>query len=224
MNLFLIIKIIFSFLLKKKMTSRLNAGESYNTLVTTQKFTDAYLEIIREKNKSFYQDTSAFSSNFQYVIRHYTGEGGQYSYKELNRLLNSLQKIGDLKMRSFVWTLHSALSYRKSNVVPGTVVYRGCRNVSLGNIKVGSVFYLPSFVSTSQDPKIASSSTFLQGSGILFIITLTQGGTVPYCRDVTSDSQYDEKEILITAFCRYKLTGIEQKGKITHVKMDCLGY
>ena len=46
-------------------------------------------------------------------------------------------------------------------------------------------------------------------------------GKKVYCRDIENVSYYPmEEEVLITAFCRYIITGIDEHN----VYMDCLGY
>ncbi len=52
--------------------SRLDEGAK-KSLITMQYFTDKYKEIIRERDKSFYDKNKSELDNFAYVIKRYTG-------------------------------------------------------------------------------------------------------------------------------------------------------
>ena len=62
--------------------SRLDEGAK-KSLITMQYFTDKYTEIIRERDKSFYDKNKSELDNFAYVIKRYTG----YEYWFLNNFL-----------------------------------------------------------------------------------------------------------------------------------------
>ena len=132
----------------KGAESRLCASGGAPEIATVQLFTEEYKTVIAEKDKSFYTDNLSFASNFRFVIDRYTGD----AYRDLNEKLRKggLQK----KDKSFIFTLHSAAP--KIKVAPGTVVYRGLRNVGQPKgWKDGAKFYLPEFVSTSRNEKVA---------------------------------------------------------------------
>ena len=62
----------------------------------------------------------------------------------------------------------------------------------------------------------------------MLVITLKNNGTNGrnnYCRSVEDISQFSyEKEVLITAFCIYKITKIEKIDGMTVYYLDCEGY
>ena len=130
------------------------------------------------------------------------------------------------RLRSWAWCLHSSLQYLRSNVSNGQEVYRGISRYAPSDWREGSRFYFGEFVSTSVDYSVAED--FSNGKTILVIKIKNNGnnGNNNYCRDITEISQYDEDEILLTAFCRYEITDI-RKGNSYEPDvfyMDCIGY
>ena len=198
---------------------------SYQPIKTFQYFTPSYKEIIREKDKSIYEenDGSEFD-NFEYVINEYSGD----DYWKLNNYLRDDVVVGfsRKRLRSWAWCLHSSLQYLRSNVSNGQEVYRGISRDAPNNWREGSRFYFGEFVSTSVDYSVAED--FSKGKTILVIKIKNNGnnGNNNYCRDITEISQYDEGEILITAFCRYEITDV-RKGSSYEPDafyLDCIGY
>lgn len=198
---------------------------SYQPIKTFQYFTPSYKEIIREKDKSIYEenDGSEFD-NFEYVINEYSGD----DYWKLNNYLRDDVVVGfsRKRLRSWAWCLHSSLQYLRSNVSNGQEVYRGISRDAPSNWREGSRFYFGEFVSTSVDYSVAED--FSNGKTILVIKIKNNGnnGNNNYCRDITEISQYDEGEILITAFCRYEITDV-RKGSSYEPDvfyLDCIGY
>ena len=198
---------------------------SYQPIKTFQYFTPSYKEIIREKDKSIYEENDGSDlDNFEYVIREYSGD----DYWKLNNYLRDDVVNGFTKkrLRSWAWCLHSSLQYLRSNVSNGQEVYRGISRYAPSNWTEGSRFYFGEFVSTSVDYSVAED--FSKGKTILVIKIKNNGnnGNNNYCRDITEISQYDEGEILLTAFCRYEITDI-RKGNSYEPDvfyMDCIGY
>ena len=88
-------------------------------------------------------------------------------------------------------------------------------------MEIGKKFYFGEFVSTSTDEDVAES--FSDG-GTLMEIKIKNNGTNGrnnYCRYVGDISDYsDEEEVLITAFCIFKITDIEGN----YYYLDCEGY
>ena len=130
------------------------------------------------------------------------------------------------RLRSWAWCLHSSLQYLRSNVSNGQEVYRGISRYAPSNWTEGSRFYFGEFVSTSVDYSVAED--FSKGKTILVIKIKNNGnnGNNNYCRDITEISQYDEDEILLTAFCRYEITDV-RKGNSYEPDvfyLDCIGY
>lgn len=198
---------------------------SYQPIKTFQYFTPSYKEIIREKDKSIYEENDGSEyDNFEYVISEYSGD----DYWKLNDYLRDdvVKGFTKKRLRSWAWCLHSSLQYLRSNVSNGQEVYRGISRYAPSDWREGSRFYFGEFVSTSVDYSVAED--FSKGKTILVIKIKNNGnnGNNNYCRDITEISQYDEGEILLTAFCRYEITDI-RKGNSYEPDvfyMDCIGY
>ena len=198
---------------------------SYQPIKTFQYFTPSYKEIIREKDKSIYEENDGSEyDNFEYVISEYSGD----DYWKLNDYLRDdvVKGFTKKRLRSWAWSLHSSLQYLRSNVSNGQEVYRGISRYAPSDWREGSRFYFGEFVSTSVDYSVAED--FSKGKTILVIKIKNNGnnGNNNYCRDITEISQYDEGEILLTAFCRYEITDI-RKGNSYEPDvfyMDCIGY
>ena len=113
------------------------------------------------------------------------------------------------------------MQFRTSNVKNGTVVYRGISVAAPKDWKVGKRFYFGEFISTSLDINVAKN--FSNGVTLL-VITLNNNGVNGrnnYCRYVEDISKYHgEKEVLVTAFCIFKITKID--GNTYY--LDCEGY
>jgi len=139
---------------------------SYQPIKTFQYFTPSYKEIIREKDKSIYEenDGSEFD-NFEYVINEYSAD----DYWKLNNYLRDDVVVGfsRKRLRSWAWCLHSSLQYLRSNVSNGQEVYRGISRDAPSNWREGSRFYFGEFVSTSVDYSVAED--FSNGKTILVI-------------------------------------------------------
>jgi hypothetical protein len=203
------------------------AVSSYQPIKTFQYFTPSYKEIIREKDKSIYDENDGSKwDNFEYVINKYTGN----DYWVLNDYLrdgvvtDNNYTAKDLK--SWAWCLHSSLEYFTSNVSNGEEVYRGISIEAPRDWRVGSRFYFAEFVSTSVDYSVAEQ--FAKGVTMLVIKIKNNGnnGNNNYCRDISEISQYPEEEILLTAFCRYEITDIRKGGYYDPdiFYLDCIGY
>ena len=102
-------------------------------------FTDKYQSLIKDRDKSYYDNNKTDLDKFSYVIQQYTGD----DYIYLNNYLRdgSVMKFSEKELRSWAYCLHSSLQFRKSNVPNGTVVYRGISLPAPSNWKVGSRFY-----------------------------------------------------------------------------------
>ena len=123
------------------------------------------------------------------------------------------------ELKSWAYCLHSSLQYRTSNVSNGTKVYRGVTLSPPSDWKVGKRFYFGEFVSTSLSEEIAED--FAKGGPIMIIKIKNNGnGRNNYCRDISDISEYDEEEVLITAFCIFKIIDIEGN----YYYLDCEGY
>ena len=197
--------------------SRLEEGAK-KTIKTTQYFTEDYKKIIKERDKSFYNQNKSEMDNFSYVINRYTG----WEYWCLNNYLREgkVEEFTEKELKSWAYCLHSSLQFRSSNVKNGQVVYRGIATPAPSDWKVGKRFYFPEFVSTSKDKSVAEG--FSKGITML-VITIKNngsGGKNNYCRYIADISKYPEEEVLITAFCIFTITKIE--GNTYY--LDCEGY
>lgn len=201
--------------------SRLS-DQSKRELITTQYFSDNYRQIIKERDKSFYDKNDTGIDNFEWVLNKYSG----YEYFYLNQYLynGKVRGFTEKELRSWAYCLHSSLQFRTSNVENGTIVYRGLSPDihAPSDWKKGSRFYFPNFISASRD--LNEAKKFAYGGGIILCITITNNGNNGnnnYCRDISDISQIKtEKEVLITAFCIYTLDKIEENTYY----LTCLGY
>ena len=193
--------------------------QSNKTIKTFQYFTDDYKKIIKERDKSFYDENKTELDNFSFVIQKYTGS--EYWY--LNHYLRSgeVENFSEKQLKSWAYCLHSSLQYRTSNVSNGTVVYRGVALPAPKDWKVGSRFYFGEFISTSKNIEVAKG--FACGETLLVITIKNNGvsGRNNYCRYIEDITQYKgEDEIIITAFCIFTVKKID--GKTYY--LDCEGY
>ena len=203
--------------------SRLLVGAE-KTLLTKQYFSDDYKAIIKERDKSFYNENQSDLDNFSFVINKYTGD----DYWCLNDFLREgkVQKFSKSELKSWAYCLHSSLQFRTSNVKNGTVVYRGVKLPAPKDWKVGKKFYFAEFISTSLNVEVAKGfATKMDGSrGPILVITIKNNGNDGrnnYCRYVEDITTYKgEEEVLITAFCIFKITKID--GNTYY--LDCEGY
>ena len=86
------------------------AVSSYQPIKTFQYFTPSYKEIIREKDKSIYDENDGSQwDNFEYVINKYTGN----DYWVLNDYLRdgvvTDAYYTEKELKSWAWCLHSSL-------------------------------------------------------------------------------------------------------------------
>ena len=195
---------------EERRPSRLALGAE-DEIITFDQYTQNYKYAIKNKDSSFFDYNDDENLNdYDFVIKEYTGEE---SYKSLNEFLrgnNNTNEDDDNKdLSSWTWCLHKALIRKDTNVEDNTWVYRGVKNKC--NLEKGEVFYFAEFLSTSLDRKIAER--FAQGR-TLFEIKIKNNKKYPYCRDISKISDYeDEEEVLITAFCKYKVIDCCQNDK-----------
>ena len=206
-----------------KDMSRLEIS-SIKPIRTMQFFSKDYRNIIREKDKSFYNENKGDLKKFEYVIQRYTGN----DYLHLNNYLRDGIVGGDFtkeQLESWTYCLHSAIQLGKPNVKNNTVVYRGVSLPASKEWKEGYKFYFREFVSASLDKEEAKK--FSKGVTLMVITLKNIGvkGRTNYCRYIGDISNYPgEEEVLITAFCIYKITKIEKTKEGTIYYIDCEGY
>ena len=162
-------------------------------MYTCVRFTPIYTNIIKNKDKSFYNKNDNLKnlsqkekpdSNFRFVIGKYT--------KDYSDIINNYLKTGDceidkkVEIESFIYCLHSLLVLREAYYVQnGTVVYKGIYFQIPNDWTVGTKFYIGEFVSTTKNIEIAR----LNSNGKILQITIKNNNTNGqgyYCRDTFS--------------------------------------
>ena len=183
--------------------------------------TDSYIKILQKKDESFYNKNTSGLNNNDFILKSYTDSSFINSYLRNNYISNYTEN--DLK--SYAWCLHKAITQNNQNVDNNILVYRGVNVKIPNNIGVGSTFYFSEFLSTSKDINIAKS---FAGTGTLMYITILNNGINGkkiYCRDVESISSYpNEKEIIITSYCYFRVTKIERSPQLDQLYLTCEGY
>jgi len=182
---------------------------------------DSYIQIIQNKDESFYKKNKSGLNNNDFILKIYTDSSFINNYLRDNKKSKYKEKY----LKSYVWCLHKAITENNQNVDNNTLVYRGV-NVKIPNsIGVGSKFYFSEFLSTSKDINVAKN--FAGNGTIIYITILNNGinGKKIYCRDVESISTYPlEKEIIITSYCYYRVTKIERSPQLDKLYLTCEGY
>ena len=207
-------------ILIKKIASAL-AVASHQEIKVCGSPSPKYVEIMQQKNESFFNKNNLGTNNYDFVLKSYTNSSYINNYLRENQILNNTEN--DLK--SYVWCLHKAIFQNNQNVQNDIIVYRGVNVKIPNNIGVGSKFYFPEFLSTSKDINVAKS---FAGSGTLMYITIQNNGINGkkiYCRDVESISSYPhEKEIIFTSYCYFRVTKIEKSPQLDQIYLTCEGH
>ena len=182
---------------------------------------DSYIQIIQQKDESFYNKNNSGLNNNDFILKSYTDSSFINSYLRNKTVTNYTEN----ELKSYAWCLHKAITQNNQNVENNILVYRGVSVKIPNSIGVGSTFYFSEFLSTSKDYNIAKS---FAGSGTIMYITILNNGTNGkkiYCRDVESISSYPtEKEIIITSYCYFRVTKIEKSPGLDKLYLTCEGY
>ena len=213
----------YKILIKKiPKTSLANASQQNIKMLSDKSLPDFYWQIIQKKDESYFNKNHSGISNLDFVLKEYTGS--MYSYVNSYLRDGVVPNNNPKDVNSTVWCLHKAITENNQNVQNGVLLYRGVCKKLPNNIFVGKRFYFPEFISTSKDINVAKS---FGGSGTLMYITVQNNGTngkKVYCRDVSMISHYpNEKEILFTSFCRFRVTKIEKSGGWDILHLECEG-
>ena len=194
-------------------------------------------EAINSKDPSFYElynneDYQKYSkingieiSKELFVIRLYTSIEPTF-FKYLNNYLRQekVEYFSREQLNSFIYCLQSSLANNK-NVNNGQVVYRGINLKFPSEIAINSTFYFREFVSTSLDDRVARIYAF---NGTLLIIKIKNNGIDDhpnYCfNDENISVNEDEREIIISSHCLFRLTRIDKKDDYDEVYLTCEGY
>ena len=208
-------------ILIKKVASALAVASQQEIKVCFGLPSPKYIEIMQQKNESFFNKNNSGINNYDFVLKSYTSSSYINNYLRENQILNNTED--DLK--SYVWCLHKAISQNNQNVQNDMIVYRGVSVKIPNNIGIGSKFCFPEFLSTSKDINVAKG---FAGSGTLMYITIQNNGTNGkkiYCRDVESISHYPtEREIIFTSYCHFRVTKIEKNASLDNLYLTCEGH
>ena len=186
-----------------------------------------YKNIIQQKDTSFYSTNTTTLNNDDYVINLYSSNDYRYinNYLREGKVLD--QNIyNEQKLKSWAWCLHNSLTKKTSNVPNSSICYRGVSRKFPSNLGIGSKFMFGEFTSASIDKSIALS---FASHGTLFIIRIENNNNSNYyCYNITKMSQYQhEKEVLITSYCTFHITNIENKddkNDVDKIYLTCEGY
>ena len=195
-----------------------------------------YMDIITQKDESYMNkivnnniimnNFNFFNpynqNNFDLVLKEWTGLGA----KRINNYLrNNIKFIHESDLKSNIWCLHKAITKSVNNVPNNTIVYRGIKAKVPFNVGIGTKFYFQEFLSTSKDINIAK---MFANSGTLMVISIQNNGingNKVYCRDIENISRFpEEREVIITAFCEFKITKIEKQNNLDVIYLTCIGY
>ena len=97
-----------------------------------------FLQILKQRDESYFNNNFSNMTNFDYVLNAYTGSGASI----INSYLRDLQnKFPDNMLNSFAWCLHKAITENTQNVPNGIIVYRGIKVKIPNNIGIGKKFF-----------------------------------------------------------------------------------
>ena len=213
-------------ILIKKIPKSTLAIASQQVMQICTKPDPSYRKILETKDESFYDKKNNgigynHLNDYDYVLKLYSMGSGINNY--LRNPENPSHNINDSK--SYVWCLHKAITENSPNVKDGTILYRGICHKLPNDIGVGTEFYFPEFLSTSKDINIAERFAV---NGTLMHITVQNNGTngkKNYCRDIEYISNHpQEKEILFTSYCHFKVTNIERTPALDTIHLICEGH
>ena len=198
-------------ILIKKIFKSSMAKASQNEIKIFTEPTSYYKDIIKEKDTSFYNNNDTNLTNNMFVINLYTKNDYIYINDYLREQKINEEKYTEKEIKSWVWCLHKALTYKKSNVPNGNIYYRGVSRIFPEDLGVGAKFIFSEFISTSEDIMVA----LLWAEKTLFKIRIENNNKNNYyCSKIDKISNFpEEKEILITSNCTFQITKIELKTK-----------
>ena len=213
----------YKILIKKIAKSSLANASQQNIKMAFNAPPATYMQILQQKDESYFSNNNTGGSNLDYVLKQYTGS--MYSYVNNYLRDGTINNNNAKDANSTVWCLHKAITQNNPNVQNGALLYRGVCKKLPNNIVVGTRFFFPEFISTSKDINVAKS---FGGSGTLMYITVQNNGTngkKVYCRDVSGISFYpSEQEIIFTSYCRFRVTKIEKSGGWDILHLVCEGH
>ena len=198
-------------ILIKKIFQSPMAGASQNEIKTFSSTPEYFKDILIKKDISFFKRNKTLNNNDDFVINLYTFNNYTYinNYLREGKIGNN-SKYTEKEIKSWTWCLHNALTKKKSNVLNGSIYYRGVSRKFPSNLGVGSKIIFAEFTSVSEDIQIALN---FARNETLFIIRIENNNSPNYyCNNICNLSCFkNEKEILITSNCIYHITKIENK-------------
>ena len=212
----------YKILIKKIPISPLAIASQQDMKVWFGNPSPLYFQILQQQDESYFNKNNNFNfNNYDFVLNSYT-QGSV----NINNYLRNLPIIPqNYELNSFIWCLHKAITMNNPNVPNQTIVYRGISAKIPDNIKIGTKFLFPEFLSTSKDLFTAQGFAF---NGTLMYITILNNGTngkKVYCRDIEFVSSFPfEKEIIITSHCSFLVTNIIKENNIDKLFLTCKGY
>ena len=215
----------YRILIKKIFRSPMSEA-SQNEIKIFPSSPDYYKDIIKQKDTSFLSKNLTKYNNDDYIINLYTSKDYCYINNYLrDGKINDELKYKEKEIKSFIYCLHHSLTNRKSNVLNGSIYYRGVNRKFKNDLKIGSKFIFPEFISVSEDKDLALNFAY---GGTLFIIRI-ENNNYPkyYCYNIQKISHYSsEREILITSNCTFQITqkNYNNKGLFGEVYLACEGY
>jgi hypothetical protein len=213
----------YKILIKKIPISSLAIAREQEIKICFNSPDQKYLNILSQKDESFFNTNNTPFHIYDFTLRSYTMSSIINDYLRVNKI-NGPENM----LRSFVWCLHKAITQSPQNVPNNFIVYRGVKFRFPNNIGIGTKFYFPHFLSTSKDIIIAQG--FAAGGSLMTISIQNNGvnGKKVYCRDVENISSFPwEKEILITAYCQFRVTKLIRNNPSQNfdiVYLTCEGY
>ena len=212
----------YKILIKKIPISPLAIASLQNIKICFNSPDQKYLSILSLKDESFFNNNNTQHNNYDFVLSSYTNSSNINEY-----LRDNIINGPEFMLKSYVWCLHKAITQSPQNVPNNCVVYRGVKFKLPLNINIGTKFYFPHFLSTSKDLSVAQG--FAIGGSLMYISILNNGvnGKKVYCRDIENISFFPwEKEIIITAYCQFRVTKIIRNNGFQSdiVYLNCEGY
>ena len=226
----------YKILIKKIPITPLTIASQQEIKLCLKQPNPIYSQILQEKDESFFNKKNfEFNNltNYDYVLKLYSQNPfinrflrDPYNQNEQNGLFfNPIQCNNINDKKSFVWCLHKAVTQNYPIIPNGTILYRGVCFKLPHNIGIGTKFYFPEFLSTSRDINISKDFAL---SGTLMFITIQNNGTdgnKVYCRDIEYISDYpQQKEVLFTSHCQFRITNIERTLSLDYLYLICEGH
>ena len=140
----------YKILIKKIPISPLAIASLQNIKICFNSPDQKYLNILSQKDESYFNNNNTQLSNYDFVLYLYTDSSIINDYLSDNTINGP-----EFMLKSYVWCLHKAITQSPQNVPNNYLVYRGVKFRLPMSINIGTKFYFPHFLSTSKDISIA---------------------------------------------------------------------